>query len=51
MDPLEFKDINDTGIYLDDNGAFSMDWEYCILLLAKILHQLEANGSTVNPLK
>ncbi|KAL7448332.1 hypothetical protein ACHAXS_000147, partial [Conticribra weissflogii] len=42
-------DVNDTGIHLDDIGAFSFTWEHHMLLLDKILHQLEANGFTVNP--
>ena len=45
------RDVDDTGVYLDDIGAFSMTWEHHILLLDKILHRLEANGFTVNPLK
>ncbi len=43
--------VEDTGIYLDNIGAFSFTWEHHILLLDKILHQLEANSFTVNPLK
>ncbi len=43
--------IKDTGVYLDDIGVFLFIWEHHILLLDKILHWLEANGFTVNPLK
>ncbi len=44
-------DVKDTRVYLDNIGAFSFPWEHHILLLDKILHRLEANGFTVNPLK
>ncbi|KAL7460807.1 hypothetical protein ACHAXS_001250, partial [Conticribra weissflogii] len=42
-------DVKDIDIYLDNIGAFSFTWEHHMLLLDKILHQLEANGFTVNP--
>ncbi|KAL7460342.1 hypothetical protein ACHAXS_000800, partial [Conticribra weissflogii] len=42
-------DVEDTGVYLDDIRTFSFTWEHHMLLLNKILHQLEANGFTVNP--
>ncbi len=45
------RKIDDTSVYLGDIGAFSFTWEHHILLLDKILHQLEANGFTINPLK
>ncbi len=41
--------VKDTGVYLDDIGAFSFTGEHNILLLDKILHWLE--GFTVNLLK
>ncbi len=44
-------DMDDTGVYLDNIGAFSFTWEHYVLLLYKILHRLEANGFTFNPLK
>ncbi len=44
-------DVNDNGIYLDDIGVFSFNWENNILLLDKIYYWLEANGFTVNQLK
>lgn len=34
--------IEDTSIYLDDVGAISVIWEHHILLLDKILHQLQS---------
>ncbi len=43
--------MKDTSVYLDDIGAFSFTWEHHMLLLDKILHCLEANDFTVNPLK
>ncbi len=43
--------VEDTGVYLNDIGAFSFAWEYHIVLLDKILHWLEANGFTINLLK
>ncbi len=43
--------VKDTGVYLDNISAFSFTWEHHILLLDIILHQLEANGFTVNLLK
>ncbi len=48
---MEEHNVKDIGIYLDDIGVFSFTSEHQILLLDKILHQLEANGFTVNPLK
>ncbi len=44
-------DIEDTDVYLNDIGAFSFTWEHHILILDKIIHQLEANGFTANPPK
>ncbi len=43
--------VEDTGVYFDNIGAFSFTWEHHIWLLDKILHWLEANGFTVNLLK
>jgi hypothetical protein len=34
------SDIKDAGIYIDDVGAFSSNWEHCINLLASNLWQL-----------
>ncbi len=43
-------DVDYTGVYLDDIGAFSFTWEHLILLLDKMLHKLESNDFTINPL-
>ncbi len=45
------RNVKDTSVYLNNIGAFFFTWEYHILLLDKILHRLEANSFTVNPLK
>ncbi len=44
-------DVEDTSVFLNNIDAFLFTWEHHILLLDKILHQLEANDFTVNPLK
>ncbi len=46
-----FCNVDDIGVYHDDIGALSFTWEHHMLLLDKILHWLEANGFTINPLK
>ncbi len=43
--------VKDTGVYLDNIGAFSFTWEHHMLIVDKILHWLEANSFTINPLK
>jgi hypothetical protein len=45
------SDIEDAGIYVDDVGAFSSNWEHHINFLATILRQLHENGFIINPLK
>ncbi|KAL7448146.1 hypothetical protein ACHAXS_000129 [Conticribra weissflogii] len=45
------RNVKNTGVNLDNIGAFSFTWEHHILLLEKILHRLEANGFTIDPLK
>ncbi len=49
--PWRIRDVEDTGVYLNNIGAFSFTQEHHIVLLDKILHRLDANGFTVNPLK
>ena len=44
-------DFEDTGIYIDDVGAFSTSWTAHIKLIGEILRLLKYNGFTVNPLK
>ncbi len=43
-------DVQDTGVYLNNIGAFSFTWENYMLLFDKILHRLKANGFNVNRL-
>ncbi|KAL7478154.1 hypothetical protein ACHAW6_003933 [Cyclotella cf. meneghiniana] len=43
--------IDDANVYIDDVGAFSPDWDHHIKLLSTILHHLQENGFTINPLK
>ncbi len=45
------SDIKYAGIYIDDVGAFSSDWDHHVNLLATILRQLRENGFAINPLK
>lgn len=46
-----FRDLADTECYIDDIGVFSTSWEDHLQTLHKVLHRLEENGFTVNPLK
>eukprot|EP00957_Ditylum_brightwellii_P117803 8987228-Ditylum_brightwellii.AAC.1 len=43
--------IEDADVYIDDNGAFSDNWEGCIKLIDEILCRLGENGFAINPLK
>ncbi len=43
-------DIKDAGVYIDEIGAFSSNWDHYINMLATILRQLCENGFTINPL-
>ena len=46
-----FRHIEDTDVYIDDVGAFTMaGWNNHVKLLDKILGLLAENGFTVNPL-
>jgi hypothetical protein len=48
-----FRDLRDEGaeVYIDGIGAFSDDLKLHMTLLCKILHLLQDNGFSVNPLK
>jgi len=48
-----FCDLRDEGaeVYIDDIGTFSDNWKFHMTLLCKILHLLQDNGFSVNPLK
>ena len=41
--------IDDSDIYIDDVGAFSMSWESHLELLCIVLQQLKDDGITVKP--
>jgi hypothetical protein len=45
------SDIKDTGIFINDVGAFFSDWNHHTNLFATILRQLHEHGFTINPLK
>ena len=50
MDDI-FRDLLEVDVYLDDGGVFNLDWDAHLTSLHKVLHLLETNGFTVNPLK
>ncbi|KAL7477414.1 hypothetical protein ACHAW6_003216 [Cyclotella cf. meneghiniana] len=43
--------IVDANVYINGVGAISCDWDHHIKLLGTILHHLEENGFTINPIK
>jgi hypothetical protein len=43
--------IEDADVYIDDVGAFSVDWDHHVNLIDTILRRLLENGFTINPLK
>ncbi len=46
-----FRSVEDTEVYIDHIGAFSMTWEHHMNLLCTILQKVQDNRFTVNPLK
>jgi hypothetical protein len=46
-----FRDMTNVKVYIDDIGIFANDEEHLLQIQAEVLHQLETNGFTVNPLK
>ena len=50
MEPI-LKDLPDVKIFFDDIGRFSQDYLSPMKTIATVLHRLQANEFTVNPLK
>ena len=46
-----FRDISEAGVYIDDIGVFTNNWEEHIKVLRIVLQKLQDNGFTINPLK
>eukprot|EP00956_Cyclotella_meneghiniana_P006711 scaffold8908_cov51-Cyclotella_meneghiniana.AAC.1 len=45
------RGIEDIDVYIDDIGAFSLDWKQHVELLGTVLRRIRENGFTINPLK
>ena len=45
------RDSDEAEVYIDDIGVFSDSWEKHMATLREVLHKLQDNGFTVNPLK
>ncbi len=43
--------LDDLEVYIDDVGCFSNSWSHHMQLFDEVLHQLQDNGFTINPLK
>ncbi len=44
-------DLDDTEVYINDVGCFSNSWSHYMQFLDEVLHQMQDNGFTINPLK
>eukprot|EP00956_Cyclotella_meneghiniana_P032906 scaffold92073_cov46-Cyclotella_meneghiniana.AAC.1 len=45
------RDIEDIEVYIDDIGAFSMNWDEHVKVIGATLQRLHENGFTINPLE
>ena len=45
------RGLEEVEVYIDDIGIFSNDWESHMKSVNEVLHRLQTNGLTVNPLK
>jgi hypothetical protein len=46
-----FDDLDDVDAFLDDIGIWSNDFDEHMASIKKVLHHMDANGFTINPLK